>query len=503
VTAQATAPEVLTGSAPRAAGRGRLGAWPSGGLAWLVAVVSLIFLATAEYCRQLYVDTYFDLYVGRYVAQHGVPERNVLTELAHGKPWVDQQWLAQLIFYRVWQLGGYAAVAVLSVALVAAGSAVLGALMLRRGVSPRAMCGWTLAAIAVSYGYATPRAQSFGYLLVPLVLWLVLQDDSRGLPRARTWLLIPLLVLWANVHGSVLLGAGFVGLYAARQGWAALRRRDQRSLAAYLLLAVGAVASVICTPYGFEVLRYYGSLIGNPELSRNVAEWGPPSLSSAYSWAFFAVVLAVVVAIVLGWRRGNRPQGDLAIFGVITLGVALMAFRNTPWFGFAGCLLAAEMLAGRAVSRTAAAPFRRMLAAALATCAVVGAIGLAFEPTSRFETSVPSQAIAVTARVAAQQPGQPVLADQLSAVGMLWLHPDTLGRVAFDVRVEQYNQAQLAAIFDFMNASGPHWQRLLRGYDLVVVSRQHHARLAAAMTRQPGWRVIYTDASGVVLERSH
>jgi hypothetical protein len=502
VTAQATAPERLGGPAPRPSAPARFALRSRGGLAWLVVVVSLVFFATAQYCRQLYVDTYFDLYVGRYVAGHGIPDRNVVTVMAHGQPWIDQQWLAQLAYYRAWQLGGYALVTTLSIVLVSAGSAFLGALMLRRGVSPLAMCAWTLAAIAVSYGYATPRAQSFGYLLVPLVLWLVLEDDGRSVPRGCAWLSIPLLVLWANVHGSVLLGAGFVSLCATRRAWSARRRRDRRGLVSYLLLALGAVLSVICTPYGFGVVRYYGSLIGNPELARNVAEWGPPSLKSPDSWAFFAVVIAVAVAVTIGWRRGNRPQPELAIFGVITVGVAVTAFRNTPWFGVAGCLLAADMMAGRSVSRAPGVSFRRMLACVLAACALVAATGIALEPASQFEASIPGRAIDVSAHIAGSNPRVLILADQVSAVGLLWLHPASLGQVAFDIRVEQYNQAELAAIFDFMGASESRWQRILSSYGVVVVSRKQHARLAEAMTRQPGWRVVYTDATGVVLEHT-
>ncbi len=500
--AQASAPgQVEQLAAGLSAGiRRRRSGSPGGGLAWLVTVASLTFFATAQYCRQLNVDTYFDLYAGRYIAEHGIPERNVLTVLAHGQPWIDQQWLAQLLYYRVWLLGGYAAVVLLSVALVSAGAAFLGALMLRRGASPIRMCGWTLAALAVSYLYATPRAQSFGYLFVPLVLWLVLADDDRAQPRPLTWLSIPLLALWANMHGSVLLGAGFVGLHAATRAIAAARSCDRRGLVAYVALGVAAAASLICTPYGLGVMRYYGSLIGNRELSANVTEWMPPNLANPACWPFFAVVIAVAIAVTIGWRRGARPQADLAIFAVVSLGVAFLAFRNTPWFGFVGCLLATDMLAARSGRPALAAWFRRAFAAVLATCAAVAAVSLALEPVSQYEAWLPRGAIEAAARIASREPDQRVLSDQWSAVGLLWLHPGLLGHVAFDVRVEQYSQPELAEIFSFMLAKGPRWQRLVRGYDLVVVSRRMHPRLAVEMTRMRGWRVVYVDTSGVVVE---
>lgn len=472
-----------------------------GGLAWLVALASLAFFATAQYCRQLYSDTYYDLYAGRYLTQHGIPHRNVFTVIAHGRPWIDQQWLAQLFYYRAWQLGGYAAMVILSLGLVSLGFVLFGALMLRRGVSPLRMCAWTSAAMAVSYGYATPRAQSFGYLFVPLVLWMVLGDDGRMRPRPVTWLSLPLLVVWANVHGSVLVGAGIVGLHAARRAWAAMRARRTSGTISYVLLGAGATVTVICTPYGLGVLGYYTSLIGNPVLIQNGGEWAPPDPAMPYSWAFYAVLVAIAGAVIVGWRRGARPHPELAVITLATLATAQLAFRNVPWFGYAGCLLAAEMLGARSAPLTLAASFRRMLAGALAAFAVVTAIGLVRAPASDYEAWVPRRSIDVAAKFAARDPALRVISDQWSAAAMLWLHPAMLGRVAFDGRDEQYTQAEIAEIFAFAAAGTPHWQRALQGYNLVVVSRQWQPALADAMTRMSGWRLVYTDAAGVVLER--
>ena len=501
--ADVAAPDRLGPLEPEPVARGRRMPWRAPeGLAWLVAVASVVFFATAQYCHQLYIDTYFDLYAGRYVAEHGIPDRNVVTVIAHGRPWIDQQWLAQLVDYRVWLLGGYAAVVVLPIALISVGIALLGALMLRRGTSPLRMCAWTLAGLAETYGYATPRPQSVGYVLLPAVMWLVLGDDGRNRPRASVWLSIPLLVVWANVHGSVLVGAGFVGLHAVGRALRALRRGNRQGLLSYLLLGAGAAVSPLCTPYGLAVVHYYGSLIGNPVLASTGGEWAPPNPAAPYSWAFFTVVLAVAVAVGAAWRLGVRPDPELAIFAVVTLGLALLAFRNTPWFGFAGCLLAADMLPGQRAPRTPAAPFRWMLAGAMTAIAAVSAIGLVLEPVSQYEASIPRRAVGVAARIAARQPDLQVLPDRFAAVGLLWLHPELLGRVAFDARDEQFSQAELAEIFAFVDAEGAHWQRLLTGYDLVVVSRQQDSRLASAMTGLPAWRVVYADDSGIVLERA-
>jgi hypothetical protein len=469
---------------------------------WLVATGSLIFLATSLAGRPLYVDSYFALYAGRYVAGHGIPHHNVVTVIAHNAPWIDQQWLAQLAFYRVWEFGGYPAIAVMSAGLVAAGFVTLGALMLRRGVPPARMFCWTLAAFAVSYLYALPRTQSFGYLFLPLVLWIVAVDNRGGRPRPAAWLALPLLVVWANLHGSVLLGAGVVMLHCAARARVAFGRRDSAGLMWYMTFGVAAAAAVICTPYGLATLGYYHSLVGNSELARNVTEWAPPSPTEPITWPFFAVMVAVVVAVIVAWRRGARPDPKLAVIAAATLAMALAAFRNMPWFGFTGSLLAADTVARCRAAVNLSASFRRAVAGVCAGGALASIIILTATPRSQYEASVPAQAAAAAATIAASHPAARVLSDQYSAVGLLWLHPALLGRVGFDVRVEQYSDAQASEIFDFMFVRGPAWQRILHGYTIVVVSRLVHPALARAMARQPGWQVVYSDPAGVVLERA-
>ena len=475
----------------------------AGGLAWLVAALSLVFAGTALSARHLWLDSYYALYAGRYIVGHGIPHANVVTAVSHGAPWIDQQWLAQVLYYGAWVIGGYAALVLLSTALVTAGFAVLARLMLRLGVPPTRMFAWTLAAFLVSFGYATARPQSFGYALFALALSLLIADARMPGTQGRTWLLIPVLVTWANTHGSVLVGAGLVAAYAGYRVVRALADREFRPAATYLSLGAAAAASVVCTPYGVGAIGYYASLIGNAVLTHNVAEWAPPSPHDPLSWGFFAVAVLVVAAVAIAWRRGARPDPLLLAIAATTLALALWAFRNVPWFGFAGTLLAADTLARgtRAHVPVLGAAFRRATAGLLAALAAASAGAVATMPASGFESWIPRGSIDVAATIAARDPALRVLDDQWSAVGLLWLHPAMFGRVAFDVRVEQYPPALMSAFFDFMYVRGPRWERVTQGYDVIVVSRFWHAHLARALAQLPGWRLAYSDRDGLVLVR--
>ena len=111
-------------------------------LPWLVALVALSLAVSLEYSRYLFADSYYDLYAGRYIVQHGLPHWDVVTVVAHGAPWIDQQWLAQVFYYGAWAAGGYPAVALLSSLVLTSGFAVLALTMHSRGVPPAASsCG--------------------------------------------------------------------------------------------------------------------------------------------------------------------------------------------------------------------------------------------------------------------------------------------------------------------------------------------------------------------------
>lgn len=475
---------------------------PAGAWSWLVAVISLVLVVSIMSSRYLLADSFYDLYTGRYILQHGLPRQNVLTWASHGTPWVDQQWLAHVLYYLAWRAGGYPALAAASVALIASGFAGLALLMLRRGVPPTRMFAWTAAAVLACSGFLVIRAESFAYPCLAATLWLVTADSRAARIRPRTWLALPVLVLWANTHGSVLLGAVLVAGYAGYRAVLALRRRDWPGGLRYLGFGVLAAGSVLCTPYGTGVIGYYQRFIGNAALRHNVLEWTPPNPRYLISWGFFALLAATTGAVVVAWRRGARPDPVLCGLAMILLAAALTAIRNQAWFGFGGSLLAADTLArssGRVPELSRG--FRRAVTGILIAAALGGVGILAVTSDQQFESLIPRRAIDAVAVLAARHPAWHVLGDDWSSSPILWLHPALLGRVGYDARLEQYSAAQIGAYTNFLYLQRPGWLRAADGYDLIVVGYRQHRQLIGALIHQPGWRVVYSGHDGLVFER--
>ena len=92
----------------RALSQARSRAWLS---IWPLSIAGLVFTGVAFTTgRLLMLDTYASLTAGRLISQHGLPRTETLTWAAHGKPWIDQQWLGQWLYYQAYRIGGYPAV---------------------------------------------------------------------------------------------------------------------------------------------------------------------------------------------------------------------------------------------------------------------------------------------------------------------------------------------------------------------------------------------------------
>jgi hypothetical protein len=83
---------------------------------------------------------------------------------------------------------------------------------------------------------------------------------------------------------------------------------------------------------------------------------------------------------------------------------------------------------------------------------------------------------------------------------LLFRSPEVRGRLAFDGRWEILSLPQMRAVVDYLDQRGDAWERLARGYRLVVLD-PHRLRLARAYERRPGVRVLYRDRSVVVYDR--
>ena len=334
--------------------------------------------------------------------------------------------------------------------------------------------------------------QSLAYLPFVALVWL-LATDSRT-PSRRVYLVLPLLAIWGNLHGSAALGAGLVAL----RGLTCVFGRPRRPLRAAVLLL--APAALLATPYGLSVLGYYRDTLFNPAFGAMLNEWQPPTLNVVTA-PFFALALGVA------WLAG-RCRGRLTSFELLALGftctAGLLAVRNLGWFAFAALMLAPGLLDEAFPPRVRPAAGARLniaLAIVSAGLLLVLLVLTTTRPASWFEGGYPSRAGDGAARAAAADPAARIFASVKYGDWLLWRHPELAGRIAYDARFELLSRRRIVEIYNFDLPLGEPWRAPIRRYRLLVLDRAVDGAAIRGILRSPGSRVLFSGDGAVVIAR--
>jgi hypothetical protein len=473
-------------------------------LVWGLATAALVFAAVAmSWGRIFFSDTYISLTSGRYIHAHGLPSTDHLTVAGAGRPWVDQQWLAHLFMYDLWRVGGDAAVGASSAVAFALAFGMLAVLLMRRGVAPLGALVALGGGLVQCMLFAETRAQSYAYPLFVGLLWIVLTQSDRGWLR-RAALILPLLVLWANVHGSVLLGVVIVVVCCGRSALRSLRKRAWRPAAGELLLSALAAGCVLATPYGTAMIGYYTRVLGDPALA-TIAEWQPTTFG-ALNLPFIILLLGTLGLVCFARGKGVRMPVDMVLLAVVLGALAAHAVRYQTWFALGAAPLLALALTRTRSRRGGHTPPPRVIVlvagALLLTCTVVAGGTLVRTPSSAYGKWISDSAVHSTVRYAAQHPKARILADDVTGSALLWRYPSLSGRIGFDARTEIYKPAQFIGLARFVLASGPSWAAAARPYQVVAVTCSLHPALCKALPKLSGWRILSHRDDGMVAVRS-
>jgi hypothetical protein len=476
-------------------GRARAGPWLTMSRLWVVVVLGAIGVMELAQLPGA-VDLAYHLKVGQLmVAGHAVPRTDVLAWTTAGRPWLDQNWGAQLVLYDIWRLGGFPLLTIVGAALTVAAWALVAAACRRRTANLRLIAGTVLAGYAVAAAAFSVRPQLFSLLLFAAELYLL--EVARTRPRVA--LAIPFLMpLWANLHGAFVVGIGLLAVEVLAAAW----RRDRAGAARYALVSLAGVAGLLVNPWGVRVLGYAVSLPANQVVTRIVSEWGPTNPRQLAGILILAAIGLLVVALVRAPAPGRVPEQLLrmALLG----GLALWAVRGAAWFGLA-LPVALCALARERPPRPAAADRGTPAVSVLVLAVLAVALMAAAPPLGRTlfgpRPEMTFAPVAAADWLAANpQPGRMLNYQPWGSYLEFRLGPEV--QVAFDSRVElppadSWDRYQ--AVFTGRWDS----ERQLQDWGVghVVLSRRSSPALAELLERSGRWRVVFASGDQRVYVR--
>ena len=301
--------------------------------AWILVTVALI---TAMLGKLAIVgdDARWLAALGHIVVRdHAVPT-GVPFAAASTAHWPNTLVLAELIFYWLERAMGDQGLLVAQTVAVAAALTILAWGARASGASTPGVCqSLLLVVLGALTSFTIARVQMFSLILFPLLLVLLRADQRQ--PSRRIWLALPLLAVWANLHGTALAGLAILYLYLS---FSLVREKPIRAGG----LAVMSLVAMCATPAGVRSLDYYYGLTTNLAARRGVGLWAPLGTGPLD----LLLILAGVWMGVRAWRAARPPLWELVAV-VILAALTVRAERNGVWLLFLLAAPAAHASRGR------------------------------------------------------------------------------------------------------------------------------------------------------------
>jgi len=445
-------------------------------------------------------DTYLHIAAGRWMLAHAaLPVHDPFSHSLAGATWVPHEWLAEIILAVVYDLAGWSGLVLLTAAVFAASLALLTRLLLRWAEPFSALIAASLGAVLVlNHLLVRPHLLALPLLVVWSGGLFAARDTGSGPP----FRLLPVMVLWANLHGGFMFGLALTVYLAAEAVLAPGRRaHEARRWGGFGLLAV---AAALVTPNGWAGFFEPFRMIAMPALQASFGEWLSPNFQ-----AFQPLEIWLLGIVALGFATGIRLPPSRLLLLLALCHMALGHVRHAELLGLVGPLAIAAALGRPIAARIRSMPVSALSrgAARLADPAASPAVKLALVtgltiglpvllwPIERADDGVtPARALAAAARLGLDGP----VFNSEGFGGYLTFR----GIPTFiDGRAELYGNAFLDRYLAAESGDEHALARLLATCGITWTLLEPQQGAVRLLDAAPGWRRVYTDAEAVIHTR--
>ena len=254
-------------------------------VAWSLAALAAVAQVWASIVPIHNLDVVFNRMTGAYIAKSGLPWSDPFSFLAQGRPWIEHKWLFDVLLYALGRDSWLPQVVLRTLLFLS----LYGLVLWRcRQLGKGGALG---AAVFLLLLPMFPDRLDLRADILALVLCALLCNQNRRM-KGGPWLAAGILVIWANVHASFIVGVLYL-LGASFDAW----RSRQLKLP---FIALPLAASCL-TPYGpLMYTSLWGHAFAGDSLRSVLVEWGPPSWKSLGDLVLCGFAC---LYLVLAWRQ--------------------------------------------------------------------------------------------------------------------------------------------------------------------------------------------------------
>ncbi|HBC47282.1 MAG TPA: hypothetical protein DCZ43_09570, partial [candidate division Zixibacteria bacterium] len=281
-------------------------------------------------------DIWWHLKTGEIILQSGIPHADIFSFTALGNHWVTHEWLAEVIIYLIYKMGGLTALIFFTATVSALMAFLVFEFGKRRGAPAYLSAALSLFMVAGLSYMMFPRPHAFGFIFLALLAFFLFKSPSS--PKARKferWLIIPLIFwIWANMHAGFILGLGVYWVVVAREFILPELKGESSGIRFKFSIAPALLATLLClvNPNGIAIFLYPFQISGTSTFKSTIAEWVSPIYLGRAEWLaqmlFYIATALGLLATILHIKK--RP--DISIIIVVVELLACFARRNIQNF---------------------------------------------------------------------------------------------------------------------------------------------------------------------------
>ncbi len=490
-------------------------------------------------------DYWWHISTGKYIVQncslpHSDPFSftNGLSENKNPNPLresfiLKQYWLAQIIFYLIFDSTGTAGIIILRSAILFLTVILVFWGLCRKNVQFYIAFVFTFLTYQATFGFTGERPVLFTILFSPMTFLLL--EDYKENKGWRILLLVPLMLVWSNMHGGFVLGDVIILTFLFGEtvkellGRSAYKRNE---LKRFYVLAIAAVMASFVNPNG--ATAFIIAFSGKYEMFTNgiIQEYQSPfslfkngSMPIKYEY----IALTLLFPLLLIFRRAKIDLTHLLLLSGLFY-MSIKSFRFTIYYETIGSIIMGRelnILVESLFSSRFSLRFMEKLKTVFALCILLSSIGYlgvlkseALELKQADWFSIPRGGVDFIERSNLQ--GR--ILNEFGTGGYLAWRLYPAKRTFIDTRI--LNLIVLREYYFMMNAfystkqvdgpkyaaadvkKSPLWKRLLDHYNIDIIFINHIdtygniTRLFLKLIDDDDWVPVYIDRMNIIFVRA-
>lgn len=312
-------------------------------LSWPFIIGALVYLALLFHGGSLLRDgdTYWHIAAGRWIIEHGaIPHQDPFSHSMPAAAWTAHEWLSEAVLAFTYQWGGWAGVIALTALVFAAALAFLLRFLLRYLEPIHALAFAVLgASLTAPHLLARPHLLAMPVMIV----WTASLVRASEAQRSPSLWLLPLMTLWANLHGGFTLGLALALAFAAEAVLNAPMKAEKIRLAkSWSVFVALALFSALITPHGLEGVLFTLRIMDQSYALDIISEWQSPDFHN-----FQPLELWLLVGLAVAFYRGLKFPFIRLVLLLGLLHLSLKHARHVELLGLLAPLFLASPFASQ------------------------------------------------------------------------------------------------------------------------------------------------------------